>query len=252
MKIKPLQLTWKNLWSTIIAAVSYSASVFAHTVIEPPQVTEGVKTQNSLVITHGCGDADVIGTTIVFPDGVDSTIVVNGAPYSGQLSDFLQNWGGNIQLYQDRSVFAEQDVKRDSNGNVTGFWSGGGRPASGHLFSRIPFVTSAVLFQEGSCAKTVRFSAAAADICKITSSASFSEDGVVSFWVPAVGSQYDGTPGGHAYDFPVFFTINRDLATNPLPESCGAGSTVSVKPSAAQLNRDMPIRIDGNQVWPLP
>ncbi len=252
MKINSLKLIWKNLWVSVILGASYSVSVFAHTVIEPPQVTEGKKSENYLVITHGCGDADVIGTTIVFPDGIDSTIVSNGTPYTGSLDDFLQNWGGNVHLYQDRSAFSEQDVKRDENGNVIGFWSGGGRPASAHLYTRIPFVTSAILFTPDSCAKTVRITAAVADICKITDASGFSGDGVVSFWTPAVGSNFDGTPGGHAYDFPVFFTINRDLDSNPLPDSCGAGTLVSVKPSAKQLNRDMPIRINGNQVWPLP
>lgn len=74
----------------------------------------------------------------------------------------------------------------------------------------------------------------------------------VNFWTPAVGSKYDGTPGDHAYDFPVYFTINRDLETNPLPEFCGAGLQVTVKSSAAQIDRDMPIIFNGTQVWPQP
>jgi len=38
-----------------------------------------------------------------------------------------------------------------------------------------------------------------------------------------------------------------------LPSSCGGtGVTVEVKPSAAQINRDMPVVIDGQQIWPLP
>ncbi|TXI20630.1 MAG: hypothetical protein E6Q62_00760 [Nitrosomonas sp.] len=224
----------------------------AHTVIEPPQVTEGQKSENYLVITHGCGDSPVIGSSIVFPDGVDSTIAVNGNPYTGSLTDFVTNWGNVVQLYQDRSVFSEQDVKRDANGNVVGFWAGGGRAIASHLYGRIPFVTSAVLINPESCAKTVRFAAAAVDICKITGIDGINGENAVSFWTPAVGSKYDGTPGSHAYDFPVFFTINRDLETNPLPESCGAGQQVSVRPSAAQVDRDMPIQFNGAQVWPQP
>ncbi len=34
---------------------------FAHTVIDPSQVTEGKQSNNHTVITHGCGDAAVIG-----------------------------------------------------------------------------------------------------------------------------------------------------------------------------------------------
>ncbi|MBK7491432.1 MAG: hypothetical protein IPI17_04970 [Nitrosomonas sp.] len=79
---------------------------FAHTVIDPPQVTEGKQSNNHTVITHGCGDAAVIGQSVVIPDGISSSIVANGNPYTGPLSDFLQNWGG-ITFVQDRSLFRE-------------------------------------------------------------------------------------------------------------------------------------------------
>ena len=115
-----------RLLSAILIGL-FSQLIMAHTVIQPPQILEGNNSQNYLVITHGCGEADVIGSSIVFPDGVDSTIVVNGNPYTGALSDFIANWGGILQIYQDRSVFSEQDVKRDANGNVVGFCSGGER-----------------------------------------------------------------------------------------------------------------------------
>lgn len=119
----------RSLAFIVLISIAYQ-SVQAHTVIEPAQITEGKKSENYLVITHGCGDNPVIGSSIVFPDGVDSTITTNGNPYSGTLSDFVTNWGNIIQLYQDRSVFNEQDTK----GNVTGFWAGGGRTIASHLF----------------------------------------------------------------------------------------------------------------------
>lgn len=224
----------------------------AHTVIQPSEILEGTRSDNYLVVTHGCNTEAVIGTSVVFPDGIDSTVVANGNPV-GPLSDFIQNWGGLIQIYQDHSIFSEQDVKRDARGNVVGFWAGGGRTIAPHVFGRIPFVTSAVLINPESCAKAVRFAVAAADICKITTSNDLNTtENAVSFWTPAVGSKYDGTPGGHAFDFPVFFTVTRDLATNPLPESCGAGLQITVRPSAAQIDRDMPIQFNGTQVWPQP
>ena len=225
---------------------------FAHTVIDPPQVTEGKQSNNHTVITHGCGDAAVIGQSVVIPDGISSTIAANGNPYNGPLTDFLQNWGNVITFVQDRSVFSEQDRKTDAIGNTTGFWFGGGRTVASYARGHIPFVTGAVLFVPESCAKVVRFAFAVADICKITGINNMTEEGSVNFWTPAVGSVYDGTPGGHAYDFPVFFTVNRNLETNPLPESCGAGLQVTVKPSAAQVDRDMPIIFNGEQVWPQP
>ncbi|MBL8496969.1 hypothetical protein ABF87_11660 [Nitrosomonas sp. JL21] len=237
----------------IIGVVHQNESAFAHTVIQPTEVTEGKSSENYLVITHGCSENPVMGSSVVFPDGLDSTIAVNGNPHTGPLSDFVTNWGNSIQLYQDRSVFSEQDVKRDSKSNVVGFWAGGGRTVAPHLFARIAFVSSSVLFNSESCAQKIRFAVAVADICKITAIDDMSTDNAVSLWVPAVGSKFDGTPGGHAFDFPAFFTITRDLTENPLPESCGGvGQQISVRPSAAQVDRDMPIQFNGAQVWPQP
>ncbi len=110
--------------SLVVVALSgfVYQNIWAHTVIEPPQVTEGQSSNNNVVITHGCGENAVIGQSVVIPDGESSTIIANGNPYSGSLSDFLQNWGGVISFVQDRSVFSEQDRKVDANGNTIGFW----------------------------------------------------------------------------------------------------------------------------------
>lgn len=65
-----------------------------------------------------------------------------------------------------------------------------------------------------------------------------------------MGSNFDG-PGLHGYNSPATLTINRDLAANPLDASCGEGSAVELLPSAAQLDRDMPIKNkDGGVWWP--
>lgn len=121
-----------------------------------------------------------------------------------------------------------------ANGNTIGFWFDGGRLLASYAFGRIPFASSALLFVPESCAKVVRFAFAVTDICKITSINNMNEENSVSFLASAVGSKFDGTPGGHACDFPMYFTVNRNLETNPLPESCGAGQQVAVKSSAAQ------------------
>ncbi|MBP6076852.1 MAG: hypothetical protein KA520_10990 [Nitrosomonas sp.] len=252
MQVNQLLKSVMCMFTMVIWLGSIDQNALAHTTIEPPQITEGQQSNNNVVITHGCGDEAVIGQSVVIPDGDTSTITANGNPYNGPLSDFLQNWGNVITFVQDRSVFSEQDRKVDANGNTIGFWFGGGRTVASYARGHIPFVSSAVLFVPESCAKVVRFALAVADICKITDINNMAEEGSVNFWVPAVGSIYDGTPGGHAYDFPVFFTVNRDLNTNPLPESCGAGLQVAVKPSAAQVNRDLPIIFNGTQVWPQP
>lgn len=236
----------------LLALFGITQNVLAHTVLELPQVTELKKSANSVVIGHGCSGAPVIGTSVVFPDGESSIITAGGDPHSGPVSDFIQNWGNLIQLLQNRSVFTEQAKKLDGNGNTVGFWSGGGRGMAADLNANIPFTLSAALINPESCAASVRLAVAIVDICTITTIDNFSDE-VVALWTPAVGSKFDGASGGHGYDSPAFLTINRDLESNPLPESCGGnGIEVLVKPSAAQINRDMPIIFDGSQVWPQP
>lgn len=243
------------LLSLVILSGMYQ-STWAHTVLDTPKILEGQKSANNIVIGHGCGEFGVIGTSVVIPDGVDSTIKTglteSGGtdPYNGNLTDFL-SWGNLIQLLQNRSVFSEQNEKTDSLGNVVGFWSGGGKPLAANLNAFIPFTISAAFIETSSCAKKVRFDIAIADICKITPLSGFT-DSTVGLWTPAVGSKYDGAEGGHAFNSPAFLTIERDLTKNPLPETCGEGLYVYVSPSAAQVDRDMPIIFDGTQVWPAP
>jgi len=45
---------------------------------------------------------------------------------------------------------------------------------------------------------------------------------------------------------PATLTINRNVAANPLPSSCGAGIDVTVTPSAADVTVNLPIP----GVWP--
>lgn len=53
--------------------------------INPPQITEGERSDNHVVITQGCGDGVVIGQSVVIPDGDSSAVVFNGNPYTGPL-----------------------------------------------------------------------------------------------------------------------------------------------------------------------
>jgi len=110
----------------------------------------------------------------------------------------------------------------------------------------IPFRTSGVVIESTSCAKTVKFIVAIADICEITKISGF-KDSTVMLWTPAVGSQFDGTEDLNGYNSPASFMVNR---TSDQPEACGEGVDVVVTPSAAQLNRDMTVKINGAQIWP--
>jgi len=242
---------------TAVGLVGASQSAFAHTRLRTPVINENSANHgsdyNAVVVAHGCTnpatgavDATVIGTVVVFPDGKDSIITVDGAPHTGSLTDFVMNWGSPVTKIQDRSLFDHEDYIKDSLGNKLGFWTGGGSGLKGGFRGLIPFTTAGVVIEPTSCAKSVTFVPGIADICQITNTAGFSDE-TVNVWAPAVGSIYDA-PAAHGYDSPATLKVNRSIA--PLPESCGAGVDVVVKPSATQLNRDLRINFNGSQIWP--
>ncbi len=239
----------KNINRALIAIglIIAASQVSAHTRLSSPQITEGVRVENNVVVSHGCEGKDVIATTTVFPDGIDSTVLVDGTAYNGPISDFI-NWGNLNQKILSRAVFTKEAEKYDESGsNVVGFWVRDGEPMPATYTAFFPFRTSAVVFDSSSCAKSVKIVVAIADICKNTNIGGFT-DLTANLWTPAVGSNFDG-PGLHGYNSPATLTVNRDLANNPLDASCGEGSAVELIPSAAQLNRDMPIKNKNGSIW---
>ncbi|MCW5599309.1 MAG: hypothetical protein KIT59_09385 [Nitrosomonas sp.] len=233
-------------------------NTFAHTRLRVPVIEENTanhgSTYNDVVIGHGCQNTtdgastiDTLGTVIVFPDGKDSIITVNGAPHDGTLFDFIVKGVIPITKVQDRSIFTHEDYIKAQDGltNV-GFWVGGGSGLRAGFRGLFPFTTAGVVIQPDSCVKSITFVTAIADICEITDPSGFT-DATVQLWTPAVGSIYDGA-GLHGYDSPATLKVNR--SATPLPESCGEGVDVVVKPSAEQLNRDLQIKLDGQKIWP--
>ncbi len=234
-----------------VMLMGFGQSVLAHTRLNVPTLVEGTRSINHVMIGHSCTDTSrTIGTSVVFPDGVDSTILVGGAPHSGPLTDFLTSYGNNAQLILDRS-FAAQGEKTDSNSNVVGFWAGGGDGMPANLNVALPFRLTAASIAPTSCASSVKIYVSIIDICEVTNVSGFKE-GTVELWTHNnLGTPYDRV--STADDGPASFIITRDLVANPLPSSCGGtGVAVEVKPSAVQINRDMPIKFNEQQVWPLP
>ncbi|MCC8997433.1 MAG: hypothetical protein LM517_10405 [Nitrosomonas sp.] len=242
---------------TAIGLTAMYQSVSAHTRLKTPVISENNATHgsdyNAVVVAHGCIDAatnaatiDTLGTVVVFPDGKDSTITVNGQPYSGTLADYVTNWGSPVTKVQDKSIFPYEDYIKDSLGNKLGFWTGGGKGLKAGFRAVVPIATAGVIINPESCAKSVQFVVSIADICQITDAAGFSDQSVM-LWTPTVGSIYQ-FEGAHTTDSPATLTVNRSIT--PLPASCGAGEEVVVKPSANQLNRDMRIIYEGQQIWP--
>lgn len=241
---RPLQLP------LLLGSLLLGSVVAAHTSFETSSMSEGVRVLNNVQIGHACGSGtSVIGTSVVFPDGKDSIILVGGqVSTTARLADFLTTWGPNIQPLIDRAVFTTVDEKNDANGNVVGFWAGGGPGMPNHMVGYLPFRVNATAIKPTSCASSVQLRASIVDVCEISTAATLHNDGIAEFWTSnTLGSLYDSKEADNA----ARLTINRNLSTNPLPAACnGAGVAVEVRPSKAQLERDMPIRIDGVQIWP--
>lgn len=232
--------------ATLMAGTMSGAS--AHTRFEVSSIEEGNRVYNNMVIGHGCGTNDVIGTSVVVPDGQSSSITVDGLAHDGELTDFVSNWGPNLQGVYSTATFPQMNGKEDSLGNAVGFWSGGANlPHS--LVGLVPFRVNATNIVSTSCAVSVTFYVSIADICAVTGTAGLTDTNSVQLWTHNnLGTAFDrvsDTDNG-----PAPLTITRDLENNPLPPSCGAGVEVQVRPSAAQINRDMPIVVDGVQAWP--
>jgi hypothetical protein len=255
-KFKQIQFPIHSALALVLLAASQS--VLSHTRLEIPVILEsagavghgGTNVSNNVVISHGCGDGtNVIASSVVFPDGEDSIVKVNGVQTTSAIHDFVSNWGNRNQKIMNHSVFKFEDEKKDPLGNVVGFWVEGGAVPD-YYTAFVPFRTSAVVIEPTSCAVSVKVVLGIADICKITNIAGFA-DGKLNLWTPAVGSAYDG-PGMHGYNSPATLTVMRDLDKNPLDAACGAGDAIEIIPSAAQMNRDMPIVHNGTQIWPKP
>jgi len=240
--------------SALLVGVSSSQALYAHTRLQINTLDENTRSYNTVVIGHGCDDGRaVIGTSVIFPDGVDSVLEDITDPQNPKalrqpLSSVVKNWGGLLSVVKTKEIFDYQGIKRDANGKIIGFWAGGGEglPDGGWL-GLVPFRINGVQFDENACAKSVTFVVPIADICQITPASGFSNS-TVNLWTPAVGSHFDG-PGLDGFNSPATLKINRKSA---LPASCGAGIDVKVIPSAAQINRDLPIKIGNQQIWPRP
>lgn len=249
MLIKQLKFSTHTALA-IALLLGASQNAFSHTRLEIPTVAENLRITNNVVIGHGCGEGTyTTAHSVVFPDGVDSIIKVNGTQTADTIDAYVSNYGNLYQKIMDHSAFKFEDEKHDVNGNTVGFWAKEGKSPD-YYTTYVPFRVSAMVIEPTSCAKSVKVAIGIADICKITNIAGFAE-GIVNLWTPAVGSDYDG-PGLHGFNSPATLTVTRDLVNNPLDASCGAGVDVEVIPSAAQMNRDMPIVHNGKQVWPKP
>lgn len=255
-----------KLIATAIGTATLLASQggFAHTRLQLPTIVEGLRTYNATVISHGCHDpvtgnssAPAIAHTVVFPSssadaGFEPTVSrSDGGDVSGGVEAFVPNWGSLNRMVKSRDVWTQSQEKFDSVGNRVGFSMTNGKLASSGTSTEIglgTFRTDAVTIDPASCAKSVKFIVAAAEVCQVTPESGFNDE-TVNMWTPAVGSKFDGV-GLHGYNSPASLIVTRDLVAHPLDVSCGDGFDVTVTPSANQINRDLPIFVGTKQYWP--
>lgn len=251
-----------------IAAVSLvglaSQDVSAHTRLTVATAKESSAahgtTSTAVNIPHGCGDNAVIGNVFFLPDTNANPVIQTSAdnfttvetPEGASALDYIVN-APFIRLIKSRDVYQMVEFINDPLGNPIGFWAGDGELPAHNWVAQLPINITAVAIQPASCATEVVFVPAIANICKLSSLAEIdgknADDPNIDFWTaPDIGTPYD-SPN---WSYPATFTIERDLANNPLPANCGDGIAARIIPSAAQLNRDMPVKINGQQVWPLP
>lgn len=248
------------------ALLAASQSGFAHTRLQTPTVLENTRVYNNIAIGHGCGEAPVMGTSVVFPD---STATATSKPAgntsatpadAGAVTNWIEGAGeGYAKKVYSTELFSLEGQKTSALGNTVGFWAGGGNTLPPHNYvGLVPFKTDPIKIQPASCAKTVTFVVAIADVCKLTNRDGFSE-ATANLWSPIVGSNYDGTADHYT---PATLKVVRNIEgtpataitaaipANPLPAECGDGLDITITPTAQQLNRDMPAMENGVQVWP--
>jgi len=237
----PWILTAIAFWAALGLLVVARAD--AHTTIKT-QTTEGVRDDNALRIGHGCeGDHPVIAQSVVFPTDLPEITTSDPNVLVSDLSEVItaDSLAGLAQSIQDRSIFTFQDETLDADGNVVGFRAGNGS-LEVNLVGRVPFQFSAPTFVAQSCARRLLIKVAIADICSVKPP--FLDPHKVNLWIPDNGSAVaiEGVAAGvEGIGGAATLTVNRSLTTNVLPSHCGAGFDVTVTPSAAQVDRDLPI-----------
>ncbi len=250
--------------SSAVLLMAVSQNAFSHTRLTVPVTKESSSahgtTTTAVNIPHGCTDNPVIGNVFFLPDTTDATVQTSA---TDDFEAFETPDGENaltyivnppfIRLIKSNEVYSTQEFILDPLQNPIGFWAADGSLPAHNWVGQLPVKITAVAIQPASCARSVTFVPAIANICVMSSMAEIdgknSDDPNVDFWTaPDVGTPYDAP----SWSYPASYKVERDVLGNPMPESCGDGVAVRIIPSAAQMNRDMPITVGGQQMWPLP
>lgn len=246
--------TVRTALAAVLCLTLAPCAALAHTTIRS-QATESVTEDNALRIGHGCETPDgdripVVAQSVVFPTVTPTLSTSDGSTVTA-LSAVIEQGSiaGLPRAIQDRSVFRSQQVKRDALANMIGF-SGTSGALDVDALGRVAFQFTAPKFVATTCAKRLLIQVAIADVCIYGSGLADSvKEGKVNLWLPDNGSQFSVAGKAQNVDgigAPATLTVNRNLTTNPLLPACGAGIDVTVTPSPADVNANLPIP----NIWP--
>jgi hypothetical protein len=219
-----------------------TTATFAHTTVKA-QATEGVRDDNTLRIGHGCDELPVRVQSVVFPTDAPELTTSDASIQIADLSEVIEqgSLAGLVRGIQDRSIFGTQGEKTDAVGNAIGLYGAKGN-LDPDLRGRVPFEFTPPSFVPESCATRLLIRVAIADVCRPKPARI--EAGRLNLWIPDNGSRFavaGAAAGVDGVGAPATLIVNRNLASNPLDPSCDGGFTVTVTPSAAQVDRDLPI-----------
>jgi len=139
----------------------------------------------------------------------------------------------NPEAIQNNNVFKTIEPLTDKTGVVRAIhYSDGKLPTD--LLGIIPFKVSGVTFKEESCATRVQVRIGIADWCHHTGTPQ------ADIWIGRLTPVFNDAQVVSLGFWPTL-TINRDLTTNPLPESCGEGYEVVLEPSDQAIDQYLPM-----------
>lgn len=248
---------FKTIMACTLAAAfaTQGQSVFAHTGIRD-SVVSGARSYNALTIGHGCSAGEgqaqkaVIATSAVFPNGgaAVATNLASGEEISdltGLIVDALPGDtslpGLSPSLIQEKSIFSVMWEAVDANGNVRGFHWKNGR-LKPELLGLPPFRVQAPVIDESSCVKSVKVRVAVANWCSTSQDANVNDR--ADIWMGNTTRRFNDADIVSVGYWPTL-TVSRMTA---LPTSCGAGFDLAIEPSAADIDRFLPIK----GFWPTP
>ena len=231
-----------------LPALLISNAAFAHDEI-PTQVLEGNTVDAVITMAHACEmtptgiPVPVIAQSVLFPAVNPVLTASNGSTTITNLSQVIEqgSLAGLIDTIQNHDIFTVKAEKHDTLGNVTGFHSKTGSLAI-DAQGRVPFAFTAPNFVPTSCVKKLNIEVAIADICTVSKPTISAAK--VNLWIPNNGSQYalkGITAGVDGVGDPAVLQVNRNLASNPLPSSCGAGIDLTVSPSPTDVDTNLGI-----------